>query len=123
MSLTVYPYLRNPIDGKLTELEETISPEHTDLFGLESWRSRVWGAAALKEMSCEILPSLSKMDIHAEGEELHQLEQELIKMLDQVHSLSSILKVDKNSLTSRIKNALAAINVAQKHQYGGVCIG
>lgn len=123
MSLTVYPYRRNQVNDQIIEIEERISSEYTNLFGLESWRFRVWGATALKEMNCEILPTLSKMDIYAEEEKLYQLEQELIKVLHHTATLSLALKVNKDSLRCRIKNALAAINVAKKYKNGGVCIG
>jgi len=123
MSLTVYPYRRNQVNDQIIEIEDRISSEYTNLFGLESWRFRVWGATALKEMECKILPTLSKMDIYAEKEELYQLEQELIQVLRQTEKLSVLLKVNKDSLMYRVKNALAAINVAKKHQNGGVCIG
>lgn len=123
MSLTVYPYKRNLGNDQIIEITDAISSEYTNLFGLESWRFRVWGATALKEMECEILPTLSKMDIYAEEEELYKLEQELIKVLHHTEKLSVLLKVNKDSLVYRVKNALAAINIAKKHQNGGVCIG
>ena len=123
MSLTVYPYLRNPADGTLTEIEAAIDPNFTDLFGLESWRYKVWGATALKGIGCELLYSLKKTDLYAEEEDLYQLEKELIKVLSQAAAFSTILKVDEQSLANRIKNALAAIDVAKKYKNGGVCIG
>jgi len=66
---------------------------------------------------------LSKMDIYAEEAVLGQLESELMKILEQSESISVLLKIDKNSLDYRLKNALAAINIAKKYKNGGVCIG
>ena len=123
MSLTVSLYIRNQDDGSITNLEESIDAKQNDLFGLESWRWKVWGAPIIQEMGCEILSSLSRIDIYAEQADLYQLEQELLKLLGQVERLASSLKIERVGLEFRIKNALAAIKVAKQHKNGGVWIG
>jgi len=123
MSLIVYPYLRNQKEDSLIELEDAIDANQNDLFGFENWRWKVWGATIIREMGCEILPALSKMDIYAEQEGLNQLEQELLMILNEIEQLSDKLQVDKTSLEFRVKNALAAIRVAKGYENGGVYIG
>lgn len=123
MSLLVYPYLRDLDNGVITELDVVVSDNYSDSFGLESWRRRVWGAQALVEIGCELLPALRKTDIYIEGEELLQLERELKDVLRRLEELAPLLKVDANSLYYRIQNAFEAIRIAKQYPNGGVYIG
>ncbi|MEM6316407.1 MAG: hypothetical protein AAF960_01990 [Bacteroidota bacterium] len=123
MSLLVYPYLRNFNDDSIMELDTIVGDNYSGLFGLENWRRRVWAAKSLVEMGCEILPSLRKGDVYAEGAELLQLERELKNVLRRLDDLVPLLKVDANSLYYRIQNALEAIRIARDYPNGGVYIG
>ncbi|MEM1120920.1 MAG: hypothetical protein AAGJ18_10765 [Bacteroidota bacterium] len=123
MSLLVYPYLRNPDDDSIMELNEVVGDSYSDLFGPESWRYQVWGAKILVEMGCEILPALRQGDIYAEGAKLLQLEQELTDVLHRLEDLAPSLKVDVRSLQYRIQNALEAIRIAKDYPNGGVYLG
>lgn len=122
MSLTVSPYIRNK-DLEIVYSDVLVKPPFNDLFGIESWRIRVWGAKTVEELGCTILPSLKRADIFAEGKELEELETELFQIKKELKYISDKLKIDEKSIEFRIRNALEAIRIAKKHPTGGVNIG
>lgn len=123
MSLIVYPYIRNELDGKMIDIEERPKMPFNDLFGAESWRHKIWGSETLKELGCNVLISLKETNIYAEGKELEKLETELFLIKREINNLPTYIKGDKKSLEFRIGNALEAIRIAKKHEHGGVYIG
>jgi len=123
MSLIVYPYLRNEQNGAMMDIKSSINPSFNDLFGVESWRYKVWGAAVLEALGCNLLSSLRKTDIYAEGKELEKLETELLHIKRELPNLIDKLKVNEKSVEFRIENALEAISIAKVYQNGGVYIG
>lgn len=122
MSLIVYPYHIDTESGKHIELEGVTKP-FNDLFGPENWRYKVWGSQYLLDNGFIILPTLKNSDIYAEGEDISLLEKELISIKTSIDVLSTKLSVDKDSLLSRIENALKAITVAKININSGVYIG
>lgn len=123
MSLTVFPYIRHQVSGDIIDIQASIQAPFNDLFGVEIWRSKVWGSKTLEQMGCKILNTLKNSDIYAENDEITQLETELLKIVHHIEEVSNQLNIHKDSLLFRVKNALEAIKVAKEQPNGGVCIG
>lgn len=123
MSLIVYPYIRDPTTHKMEELAESPSKPFNELFGLESWRTKIWGSAYLSKFGCELLGTLRTQDIYAESEDLLQLKQEIMILKENRTQVCNNLGLEILSFESRLDNALEAIRIAQKQVAGGVFIG
>ncbi|MFK7805182.1 MAG: hypothetical protein AB8G95_26350 [Anaerolineae bacterium] len=111
MTLSVIAYLRLE-DGSTHDLIEIGSPE--SMAGVESYRLSFYGSAEMRALGATLLPQLHHTDLWVEKEELNQLKSEVeqaLKHFDQNESYSH-----------RLKNILAAINLA-KEKEGGVHIG
>ncbi|GAB5533606.1 MAG: hypothetical protein Roseis3KO_53830 [Roseivirga sp.] len=92
------------------------------MFGSETWRQKIWGSKAVRDLECKLLPSLKGSNIYAEGENLEVLRTELNLLLENIDLISDRLNIDKGSLSFRINNALECVTIAQKHKNGGVAI-
>lgn len=103
----------HPIDETL---ERMISPPHNNLFGVESWRKRVWGHAIVHVFDCQILYSLKDGDVYVYDEDIPALKVELEILLENLAHISAETSMDEESLEFRIKNALEAIRVVMPHR-------
>lgn len=123
MSLVVYPYTRDPESGDIVDIDTWIDGDFSDLFGLESWRYSVWGSQVLLDLGCTILPSLRHTDIYAVGDQLDRLEAEIILIQKNLPNIIKNIKLDQQSISHRLDNAMDAIRIARQHEAGGVHIG
>ena len=98
------------------ELEAMVSPPHNNLFGVESWRKRVWGHDIVRVFDCPILYSLKDGDVYAYDEDIPALKAELEILLENLAQLSAETSMDEESLEFRINNALEAIRVVMPHR-------
>ena len=96
MSLIVYPYKRDPSTGKMEDLTKD-----SQSAGFEAWRAQVWGSEVVRSLHCQLLPSLEKGDIYAEGADLDQLEAEALLLLQQVNLIASRTRTMEYRLLDR----------------------
>jgi hypothetical protein len=152
MSLSVYPYKRDPLTGEMEDLTELSLS-----VGFERWRWQLWGSEVVRSFSCVLLPSLEHGDLYAEGANLDRLEAEVSLLLQHVELIVArtgieasstpqqkggpalfVGTIDEDTTTSqrllkqggatllrvRLNNILAAVRIAKEHGEGrgGVCI-
>lgn len=96
----------------ITNEEHALPLSNAGLFGPESWRHSVWGSEAVRELGCVLLPSLKKENIHATGEELKILQQELLLINTSLISVANQTNADEQSLAARIAFALEMVEQA-----------
>ncbi len=123
MSLMVLPYIRSQETGKMVYIDNLVKPPFNDLFGVETWRFRVWGSRVIESLDCKILASLKKTDIYAEEKELKALEAELLRVKEELKNISPKINTDESSIEFRLENAMEAVRIAKEHPNGGVYIG
>jgi len=122
MSLTIYPYTRDPENGNMVDRCGDMAIEYNELFGLESWRYTVWGASICTELGCKLLTTLKYQNIYAEQAVLDTLEKELCCIRNNLGKFVGKNMPTKAAINHRINNGLEAIRVAKKYLNGGVCI-
>ncbi len=96
MSLIVYPYKYDPSTGKREDLTKD-----SQSAGFEAWRTQVWGSEVVRSLHCQLLPSLEKGDIYAEGADLDQLETEALLLLQQVDLIATRTRTREDCLPNR----------------------
>lgn len=116
MSLLVSIISKQQHDPIAETLEAMISPIQNNLFGVESWRKRVWGHDIVRVFECAILYSLKEGDAYVYDEDIPTLKAELELLLENIAQLSAETSMDEESLEFRIKNALEAIRVVMPHR-------
>lgn len=119
MTLIVHAYARGP-DGELQDLAEAPRPPRNDLAGVERWRTAVYGSDAARDLGLRLLPTLATDDLHAEGEDLRVLEDEVRRMLA---ATSRWPDIGAEQLEFRLHNILEAIRLARGDPSGGVYLG
>ena len=95
---------------------------NVDLCGFEGDRHTVLGNKLIRELGCNLVYSLKDADIYAFGEDLKVLKRELNFILNNKNILI-YRGVWQRGLELRIRNALEAIEVAEKHDDVGVWLG
>lgn len=111
-------------DFDVRDLEKEIAYPHNNLFGFERWRQTLWGHAIIQTVGCELIYSLSKTDVYVYDADIVKLKNELIKMVDNIDLIAKQTNIDGPSIEFRIKNALAAVEVAERNsEKVGVAIG
>ena len=121
MSLMVY-IVSKDTNINTDELEKQIPNAHNLLFGFEVYRETVWGNEIMKELGCHMIYSLRDGDIYAFGENLQELKRELSVILSNLDIFKN-KSIGDDYIEFRVKNALAAITVAEKYKGVGVYIG
>lgn len=116
MSLLVSILSKQQGDSMGETLEAMVSPPHNNLFGVESWRKRVWGHDIVRVFGCPILYSLKESDVYAYDEDIPALKAELDVLLENLAQLSAETSMDEESLEFRINNALEAIRVVMPYR-------
>lgn len=116
MSLLVSIISKHKGDPITGTLEAMIAPPHNNLFGVESWRKRVWGHTIVQVFGCPILYSLKDDDVYIYDGDIPALKAELDILLENLGQLSAETSMDEESLEFRIKNALEAIRVVMPHR-------
>lgn len=116
MSLLVSIISKQQNDPIVETLEAMISPLHNNLFGVESWRKRVWGHPIVHVFGCPILYSLKDGDVYVYDEDIPSLKAELDILLENLGQLSAETSMDEESLEFRIKNAIEFIRVVMPHR-------
>lgn len=116
MSLLVSIISKQQGDPIAETLEMMVAPPHNNLFGVESWRKRVWGHPIVQVFNCSILYSLKDGEVYVYDEDIPALKAELDILLENLGQLSAETAMDEESLEFRIKNALEAICVVMPHR-------
>jgi hypothetical protein len=116
MSLLVSIIPKQKGDALVETLEAMIVSPYNNLFGVESWRKRVWGHEFVRVLDCPILCSLKEGDVHVFDEDILTLKAELEILMEYLEQLSYETSMDEESLEFRIKNALEAIRVVMPHR-------
>lgn len=116
MSLLVSIISKQQNDPITETLEAMISPTQNNLFGVESWRKRVWGHDIVSIFDCPILYSLKDGDVYVYDEDIPALKSELETLLENLEHISAETSMDEESLEFRINNALEAIRVVMPHR-------
>lgn len=104
------------------ELEKQIPSPHNSLFGFEVYRKTVWGNDIMRELGCHMIYSLKERDIYAFDDDLQELKRELNVILSNI-SIFKDKAIGDDYVENRVKNAIEAINAAEKYKYCGVYIG
>ena len=121
LSLIVSAY--RIIENKIYYIDDSPEYPHNDLFGTEDTRNTIWSSKYLIELGCKLLPKLKSEDLYCDGLELEILKIELHLILSNMDILNQKLELQNDYLLFRVKNALAAVEIAKKHKNGGVYIG
>lgn len=112
MSLTVDVYTYDP---KTYEIKDPVIPtksQGTDLAGLESWRTEVYGSSLVKTIGCKLLPLLVKEDLFIFQEDLDVLQEDCKRILKHIKALVEETHIFQTTLEHRINNILLAIEQA-----------
>lgn len=115
MSLLVSIISKQQGDPIAETLAALVAPPHNNLFGVESWRKRVWGHPIVHVFECPILYSLKDGDVYVYDEDIPALKAELEILLEHLAQLSTETTMDEESLEFRIRNAMEAIRVVMPH--------
>lgn len=67
MSLCVDVFVDGP-DGERTVLD--VPPDHSDLAGVERWRTIVWGSPEVRDLGARFFPVLAERDLEVEPGEV-----------------------------------------------------
>jgi hypothetical protein len=116
MSLLISIVSKQAGDPLGESLEARISSPHNQLFGVESWRKRVWGHDFVCVLGCTILFSLREGDVQVFDDEIPALKMEFDTLLEHLEQLSYEVGMDEESLELRIRNALEAIRIVMPHR-------
>lgn len=110
MSLLVHTYRRDP-DGGMDILERDGSKE---LAGFERCRTDLWGHVVVKELGAELLPTLARGDIYAEGDAVTQLEHDIKLILVNIPAIATATGYETTFIAERAQNILDAVRHAQE---------
>jgi len=108
--LVVSVHQRDPDSGEFGP--DLVTKTGAELAGFESWRSSVYGSAAVRRRGGRFLPQLAEADLVLEGDDLIAFKEECALLLRDVVGLSSDLNVDVESLGFRLSNIAAATEQA-----------
>lgn len=98
----------------ISHYEQQIRPPHNDLFGSEVWRVEVWGHPVIKDLGCHYLADLKNSNIYVFDEEIHALEHEVRKVLENIEMVEKQTGIVGEALRFRLDNALEVIRVAKQ---------
>ena len=113
MSLSVNLISKNP-ETDISDFEKKLKRD--ELFGFESWRTKLWGHRLLKELGCKIIISLGgESNVFVYDDDLNLLKRELEIVLENVTVISLTCNIDDDIIKERVLNALEAVRVAQSH--------
>ncbi len=123
MSLIVYVVSKTK-DPNLEWPKLKASYPQNELFGFESWRTSVWGNSVVEKLGCPLIHSLKEQDVMVFDEEILALKKEFEVLLQHIHEVVDCTGGDQEGLTFRIKNGIAAVDIALNQQgQCGVVIG
>jgi hypothetical protein len=98
-------------------------PDHAkELAGFETWRSKVWGSAAVIALGCRILPQLRTQDIYCLEQDVPHLTQDAKLILKHLADIAEATGCEAETIRYRTQNILDAALWAQEHPHGGVII-
>jgi hypothetical protein len=91
-----------------------IEPEdHSqELAGFESYRQKLYGSRAARELGLRILPTLDGSDVYAEGEDVERLRVEAELALTNIGRFEAETGATAEGLRSRFENIIAATRQA-----------
>lgn len=118
MTLIVSIIAKDKENDKITwDLESEINFPHPgyNSFGFESWRGKVWGSKAVKDLGCKIIPTLHSNDIYAYDDDVALLKAELETILAHLVLIAETLEIEKEAIEIRVINALEGIKVVEKN--------
>ena len=110
MSLTISVHQRDPDSGELGP--GLVVETGADLAGFESWRTSVYGSAAVRRRGAYFLPQLARSDLMLEGNDLVLFRTECASLLSDIAQLGADLGIDVERLRFRLSNILAATDQA-----------
>ena len=110
MTLVVSVHQRNPESGEFDP--DLVAETGADLAGFESWRSSVYGSAAVRRRGGRFMPQLAGADLVLEGDDLIAFKEECALLLRDVVGLSTELNVDVETSRFRLSNIAAATDPA-----------
>src|SRR5947209_5264509 len=90
------------------------------LAGFESTRQDLWGADVMKSLGLTILPSLDGANIQVSGDELDQLENEILVIRANLELVLENVRYDQQMIMQRTQNFLDAI--AKAREVGGYVV-
>jgi hypothetical protein len=125
MSLVVCAYRAGP-SGEMTGwLDLELPPPRSDVFGVEVCRDKLWGARVVRELGCEVLPSLAEGDIFAADEDVDRLDGEARLLMAHLPEIESATGYLADYVQYRLENLLAVIALVRAEPPGsaGVYIG
>ena len=114
MSLVV-SIIAKDIYIEIEEIENEIESSYSDSLGSERWREELWGHSIMKSIGCDMIYELNVKNVYAFDEDISKLEIEFNKIMENIELISYLTKIKTEAIEFRVRNALEAIRVAQKH--------
>jgi hypothetical protein len=120
MTLSVYCYVWDQDAEEWVNVEWSNDRLGSHLAGFESTRQNLWGAEVMKSLGLTILPSLDGGNIQASGDELDQLENEILLIRGNLELVLENVPFDQQMIMQRTQNFLDAI--AKAREVGGCVV-
>ena|SRR5258707_3665759 len=114
MTLSVYCYVWDQDAEEWLNVEWSVDRLGSHLAGFESTRRDLWGAEVMKSLGLIILPSLDGGNIEASGDELDQLEDEILLIRGNLELVLENVPFDQQVIMQRTQNFLDAIGKARE---------
>lgn len=87
-----------------------------DLAGGERLRFILYGSELAENLGFKLLPQLKSHDLFVEPEKLHELENELKTILENVEEFSKSAESEQEYVKARVQNILDAVQIAKKEK-------
>jgi len=109
MSLSVNVYIISETGDWIDQAPEF---DYQTLAGFESYRTKLYGSEAAKQLGLVILPKLATQDLNISGEEVAQLQAEAELILQDVEKFAEQTDLDAEYIQSRVGNIVLACKIA-----------